>query len=55
MGLKMCHNCGEPMVTLTAKCPKCGIIPEKTLSPVMIGAIAVLLLIVVIAVGLILL
>ena len=55
MGFKMCHNCGEPMVTLTEKCPKCGIIPKKTLSPVVIGAIVVLVLIVVIAMGLILL
>ncbi|MBU1342291.1 MAG: hypothetical protein KKE44_20470 [Proteobacteria bacterium] len=52
--MKICHNCGEKVKTLTDKCPKCGVIPKTAMPPVFIGiAIAVVLLLSVIA-GLIL-
>jgi uncharacterized protein (UPF0212 family) len=50
MGMKICPNCSEKLTALTKKCPKCGIILEKTTSPVLIGiAVGVILLVVVIA------
>ena len=47
MKFKICHNCGETVASLNEKCPKCGIVPEKSISPVFMGVIiaaAVLLL-----------
>ena len=50
MGMKICPNCSERVTTLTEKCPKCGIILEKTTSPVLIGiAVGIILLVVVMA------
>ncbi len=52
MGTKMCHNCGENVITLTDKCPKCGIIPKESTSPVFIGIIVVAILILTVITGL---
>jgi len=50
MEMKICPNCSEKLTDLMKKCPKCGIILEKSTSPVLIGiVIAVLLLLAVIA------
>ncbi len=53
MGFKICHNCGESVVTLTEKCPKCGIIPKKSMSPVFMGIIIVVLLLILVGTGII--
>ncbi len=53
MGFKICHNCGESVITLTQKCPKCGIIPEKSMSPVLIGIIVVVVLLILVGAGII--
>jgi RNA polymerase subunit RPABC4/transcription elongation factor Spt4 len=53
MKFNICHNCGERVTTVKEKCPKCGIVPEKNTSPVVIGFIAVLVLIVIAVIGLI--
>jgi len=48
--MKICPNCSEKLINLTQKCPKCGTIPDKSTSPVLIGiAIAAFLLLAVIA------
>ena len=54
MGFKICHNCGEAVDTLTQKCPKCGIVPKKSASPVVIGLIIAVVLVLVVVVGLVL-
>lgn len=55
MPVKICHNCGEHIVSLKAKCPKCGIVPAKTTSPVLVGLICVAALIVIAVIGVVLL
>lgn len=54
MAMKICYNCGEKMITLTQKCPKCGIVPEKSKSPVLIGIIVTAVLFLIAVAGLIL-
>ncbi len=55
MGMKICPNCSEKLINLTQKCPKCGTIPEKSTSPVLIGVAIVAVLLLIVIVGLILL
>jgi len=55
MGLRICHNCGEKIISLTTKCPQCGIIPKQSTSPVFIGIIVVMVLVLIVAGGLFLL
>ncbi len=54
MAFKICHNCGEKVVTLTEKCPKCGIIPKKAASPILIGFFITVFLLAIIIITLIL-
>ena len=55
MGFKICQNCGETVATLTEKCPKCGIIPQTSASPVVMGLIIAVALVLIVVVGLVLL
>ncbi|MBT7261468.1 MAG: hypothetical protein HN888_10170 [Desulfobacula sp.] len=53
MGIKICPNCSEKLINLTQKCPKCGTIPEKSTSPVLIGVAIVVVLVLVVIAGLV--
>jgi len=54
MGINICPSCSERLTRLTQKCPKCGIIIEKSISPVMIVVGIVVFLLSVVIAGLIL-
>ncbi len=51
--MKICPNCAEKLTSLKEQCPKCGIIPETSKSPVFIGALIAVALIVIVVMGLI--
>ena len=53
MEFKVCHNCGESMVSLKEKCPRCGIIPDKSRSPVMVTLVVLALVAVAVVAGLV--
>ena len=55
MGIKICPNCSEKLINLNQKCPKCGTIPGKSTSPVLIGVAIVAILLLIVIAGLILL
>ncbi|WP_158406093.1 MULTISPECIES: hypothetical protein [Desulfobacula] len=55
MKIKICHNCGEKLNSLTEKCPKCGIIPKTSIPPALIGIAVVIILLLIVIAGLILL
>ncbi len=55
MRIKICHNCGEKIGTLAEKCPKCGVIPNKSTPPVLIGIVITIILLLIVTAGLILL
>jgi len=52
MGMKICPNCAEKLVSLTQKCPKCGITPEKLRSPILIGVVIAVGLLLIVIMGL---
>ena len=54
MGKKICPNCAEILITLTEKCPRCGVIPKQSTSPVFIGVALAAGLLVLVLIGLIL-
>ena len=54
MGFTICNRCGERLKNLTKKCPKCGLILEKKLSPVLMGIILAGILFALALIGLIL-
>lgn len=47
MSVKICHNCGENVISFTQKCPKCGVIPKKGTSPAVIAAAVIVVLLIV--------
>jgi len=53
MGIKICPNCSEKLIDSIKKCPKCGLLMEKSTAPVLIGIMIVAVLLVVVIAGLI--
>ncbi len=50
--MKICPNCAERLTSLKEKCPKCGIIPERTKSPILMGIVVAAALLVIVVMGL---
>ncbi len=51
--MTICPNCAEKLTTLKEKCPKCGIVPDKSKSPVLIGLVIAAGLVALVVIGLI--
>jgi len=54
MGYKICPQCGERLKKFTKKCPKCGVLLDKTIAPVFMGIIAAGILLALAIIGLML-
>lgn len=51
--MKICPNCAEKLESLNEKCPKCGIIPKQSTSPVWVATWVAVALVVIVVMGLI--
>jgi len=49
----ICPNCSEKITRLNEKCPKCGVIPKNTRSPLLIGLVMAIGLIALVVISLV--